>query len=95
MSSPDNHVLSLVVDWMKKLNIRHDCAPFEAEWYCVCSERENVVDGIISKYGDCMTLCAQIVHFNANFNDGHFQVFHNDEDNDSDDNYMCIHDADK
>ena len=29
---PDNKITSLVVEWLKKKNVNHMCALFEAEW---------------------------------------------------------------
>ena len=49
IATPNNHVLSLVIDWMRNNQMRYMCAPFEAKWQCVFLERLKIVNGIISK----------------------------------------------
>ena len=42
-------------------------APFEAEWQCVCLERMNLVDAVMSSDGDCITHGASKSHHGWNF----------------------------
>ena len=62
------------------------CALFEAEWKCVCLERVNAVDDIMSKDGDCIIIGAKKMCYDVNFNKSTFKVhdrnsdlLHNDE----------------
>ena len=92
---PENHLLSLAIDWMINDDINHARTPFEVEWHCLRLEQANVVDGVTSKDGDCVVLGAKKVRFNVNFNNESFQVFNMDNDNNSEINPLLTRDADK
>ena len=53
IATPNLHALKLVTHWIKKEGIKYCCAPFEAEWRCVCQIQAWIVDAVMSKDGDC------------------------------------------
>ena len=48
LASPSNELIFIVKEWILRNHVSFMCAPFEAEWQCVCLERLNIVQGAMS-----------------------------------------------
>ena len=68
IATPNDHVLSLVVDWIRNNEMHCARAPLEAEWQCVFLERLEIVKGMVPKDRDCTMLGGTNACYNFNFN---------------------------
>ena len=60
---------------MVAANLDYACAPFEAEWQCMCLEKCHVVDAVMSTYGDYVVIGESVLWHNVNFNDETLKVY--------------------
>ena len=75
VASPNNEVLSLIIEWIISSNIWYFGSPFKAKWQCIYLEKIGIVDAIMSTDSDYIMHGVQKLYFNINFNKLTFQVF--------------------
>ena len=78
-TSPDELIVTHIIDWMKRDNAWCDCAPFEAEWQLVQAEKQKLIDAAATTDGDAVMLGAKMVFFDVDFQKKKFKVCQQEE----------------